>query len=135
MPPPHRLPRPVFLVVDPAYPGALSTRKLVIETAMFNVLTAYSAEEAIETLRLFPNLHAVVMDARVDEVHCSDLVSKMREIVPKVPIIITSGRGYDDCGPVDYHLDTYDPKTLLDLLRKMFPSESAEVMRRDETPQ
>jgi DNA-binding NtrC family response regulator len=132
--PAARLPRPCFLVIDPAYPGALSTRKLVIETAMFNVLTAYSAEEAIESLRLFPNLHAVVMDARVDQVHCADLVRKLRAIVPTIPIIITSGKGYDDCGPVDHHLDTYDPKTLLDLLRRLFPSESAEIMRRDETP-
>lgn len=128
------LPRPCFLVVDPAFPGALSTRKLVIESAMFNVITAYSAEEAVETLRTYPKLDAVVMDARVGETHCRDLVKSFREIVPRIPIVITSGRGYDDCGEVDHHLDTYDPKALLELLRKLFPSESAQIMRRDQKP-
>jgi DNA-binding NtrC family response regulator len=131
--PQSRLPRPCFLVIDPAFPGALSTRKLVIESAMFNVVTAYSAEEAVESLRSFPKLNAVVMDARIGDTHCKELVKVLREIVPGIPIIITSGRGYDDCGDVDHHLDTYDPRTLLELLRKLFPSESAEIMRRDQT--
>ena len=40
--------RPCFLVVDREFPGSVSTRKLVIETAKFNVLTAYSGREALE---------------------------------------------------------------------------------------
>jgi hypothetical protein len=32
--------RPCFLVVDREYPGSISTRKLVIETGKFNVITA-----------------------------------------------------------------------------------------------
>jgi hypothetical protein len=32
--------RPCFLVVDQEYPGSISTRKLVIETGKFNVITA-----------------------------------------------------------------------------------------------
>ena len=43
--------RPCFLVVDREHSQSISTRKLVIETAKFNVLTAYSAEEALELLR------------------------------------------------------------------------------------
>lgn len=34
--------RPCFLVIDREFPGSISTRKLVLETAKFNVLTAYS---------------------------------------------------------------------------------------------
>jgi hypothetical protein len=37
--------RPCFLVVDQEHSGSISTRKLVIETAKFNVLTAYSGAE------------------------------------------------------------------------------------------
>jgi CheY-like chemotaxis protein len=57
--------RPCFLVVDREFPGSISTRKLVIETAKFNVLTAYSGEEAIETLKRFPAIDGIVLDAGV----------------------------------------------------------------------
>ena len=46
--------RPCFLVIDKQYPGSISARKLVIETAMLNVITAYSAEEAVATLPASP---------------------------------------------------------------------------------
>jgi hypothetical protein len=46
--------RPCFLVIDQEHSNSISTRKLVIETARFNVLTAYSGAEAIQTLKNFP---------------------------------------------------------------------------------
>ena len=46
--------RPCFLVIDREFPGSVSTRKLVIETAKFNVLTAYSGKEALEIFTTFP---------------------------------------------------------------------------------
>ena len=39
--------------MDAEFPGSISSRKLVIETAKFNVITAYSGTEAIETLERF----------------------------------------------------------------------------------
>lgn len=55
--------RPCFLVVDREHSGSISTRKLVIETAKFNVITAYSSDEAIDTLRRFPAVSGIVLDA------------------------------------------------------------------------
>jgi len=52
--------RPCFLVIDREFPGSISTRKLVLETAKFNVITSYSAQEAVETLKKFPALQGVV---------------------------------------------------------------------------
>ena len=57
--------RPCFLVIDREFPGSISTRKLVIETAKFNVLTAYSGLEALDTLQQFPAIHGVVLDAEI----------------------------------------------------------------------
>ncbi len=45
---------PCFLVVDKPDPGSIPARKLVIETAQLNVLTACSGEEALATLVRFP---------------------------------------------------------------------------------
>ena len=39
--------RPCFLIVDQEYAGSISTRKLVIETAKLNVLTAYSPARSL----------------------------------------------------------------------------------------
>ena len=51
--------RPCFLVIDREYASSISTRKLVIETAKLNVITAYSGAEAIETLKRFPGSTAL----------------------------------------------------------------------------
>ena len=53
-----RVIRPCFLVIDHEFPDSISTRKLVLETAKYNVITAYSGNEAVETLKLFPNVTA-----------------------------------------------------------------------------
>jgi hypothetical protein len=52
--------RPCFLVIDREFPGSLSTRKLVLETAKFNVITVYSGREGLETLRRFPAIDGIV---------------------------------------------------------------------------
>ena len=49
------LPRPAFLVAEPEPEQALSTRKLLLETFKFNVITAHSERETIDLLHLFPN--------------------------------------------------------------------------------
>jgi hypothetical protein len=52
--------RPTIIVAE-AEPGqALSTRKLVLETAKFNVLTAHSTDEALDIFQSFPNASCLV---------------------------------------------------------------------------
>src|SRR5580693_3560560 len=63
--------RPCFLVIDREFPGSISTRKLVIETAKFNVLTAYSGKEALEIFKKFPAVGGVVLDGGLDDISCS----------------------------------------------------------------
>ena len=52
--------RPCFLVVDREFAGSISSRKLLIETAKFNVITAYSGSEAIELFDRFPGMRLAV---------------------------------------------------------------------------
>jgi CheY-like chemotaxis protein len=124
--------RPCFVVVDQEFPGSISTRKLVLETAKYNVLTAYSAREALDLLRRFPRVDGVVMNGSGHEEDCATLVTKCREIAPGVLIILTSGRDVIDCGPVDLQLDNYDPRRLLEALAKMFPEANQQIVQHDD---
>jgi CheY-like chemotaxis protein len=60
--------RPTILVAESEPLQALSVRKLVLESAKFNVLTAHSTEEALDILHMFPNVNAavLVMDGCID---------------------------------------------------------------------
>jgi response regulator RpfG family c-di-GMP phosphodiesterase len=74
--------RPCFLVVDQEHSGSISTRKLVIETAKFNVITAYSGDEAIQTLAKFPAVDGVVLDAGVNDLPCSVVLKQIKQSRP-----------------------------------------------------
>jgi len=124
--------RPCYLVVDREFPGSISTRKLVIETAKFNVLTAYSGREAIETLRAYPAVSGVVIDEDIDDIPCHALVGALREIHPTVVIIIISGPDGRHCPGTNYHLDSFDPKRLLGILAELHPTAVREIEKRDE---
>jgi CheY-like chemotaxis protein len=118
-------------VIDREFPGSISTRKLVLETAKYNVITAYTSSEAVDTVKRFPNVDGVVMDASGHEETCAELVAKLRSVVPDLKVVLTSGRHFVNCGSVDLHLDSYDPRKLLDALAKLFPEANAEITEHD----
>jgi DNA-binding NtrC family response regulator len=124
--------RPCFLVIDPEYPGSISTRKLVIETAKFNVLTAYSGREGVEMLRLFPAIHGVVMDEDLQDLPCHSLVAALKAINPVLPVIVVSGPKGKRCAGADYHLESFDPRKLLEILARLKPEETEEIEKRNE---
>jgi len=111
--------RPCFLVIDKQVAGSISTRKLVIETALLNVLTAYSGEEGIETLARFPLIDGIVLDTEVDGPHCKDLISQLRKVRTDLPVITVSPSGHARCGNEDYHVSSYDPHDLLEQINKI----------------
>lgn len=114
--------RPCFIVIDHEFPDSISTRKLVLETAKYNVITAYSGKEAIETFKLFPNVAGIVMNEAVTGMDCATMVKELRAIRPDVLLIVTSSRGVTDCVAADHQLDNFDPASLLQLLRKLVPN-------------
>lgn len=124
--------RPCFLVVDREYSGSISTRKLVIETAKFNVLTAYSAQEALEMFAAFPAIHGVVLDSGVRDIPCSNVVTRMKAAAPGLPIVVVRGPGIADCKGADHYLDSFDPAQLLDLLKGLQPQQAAAIEEQNE---
>lgn len=124
--------RPCFLVIDREFSGSISTRKLVIETAKFNVLTAYSTKEGIETLERFPALDGIVMDAEMPDMSCKEIIQILKAKSPSVPIIIVHRPLSEGCPGADYQLDTFDPRHLLSLLEQIRPKETEAIEKRNE---
>ena len=124
--------RPCFLVIDREFPGSISTRKLVIETAKFNVLTAYSGKEALEVFARFPAVSGVVLDGGLEDISCSDVASQIKSLQPKMPIIVISAPGFTGCPEADYHLESFDPAKLLEILRGLKPDATASIEKRNE---
>jgi len=124
--------RPCFLVVDREYPGGISTRKLVIETAKFNVLTAYDPEEGIQYLKRFPNVDGVVINAQVTDLDgCRQLIETLQGIAPHIEIVITSASGFPRGGPNEHYVDNFDPKSLLACLQSLKPDATEEIRARE----
>lgn len=124
--------RPCFLVVDREFPGSISTRKLVIETAKFNVITAYSGQEALEVTRRFPAIDGVVMDGELEDILSEQLAAQLKQMNPSLPIVVICGPGFDDCPSADVRVESFQPQSLLEALRKLKPVASAEIERRNE---
>ena len=123
--------RPCYLVLDREVQGNISTRKLVIETAKLNVITAYSPEEAIETLERYPTVDGVVFNAEVAGMGANELLRRLRALVPNIPIIITSAHGSRRNEPNVYYIDGLDPKALLDCLQKLNKAVMQEIAEND----
>jgi CheY-like chemotaxis protein len=124
--------RPCFLVIDREFPGSISTRKLVIETAKFNVLTAYSGQEALEIFTRFPAVTGIVLDGGLDDIPCGELAEKIKLLQPNVPIIVITTPGFEGCPQCDYQLESFDPAKLLEILRRLKPEASAQIEKRNE---
>ncbi len=114
--------RPCFLVIDREHAGSISTRKLVIETAKLNVITAYSGREAIAMLERFPGVDGVVLDASVRDVPCGELLSRFKQISADIPIVLIGTPGRHDCERADHHLESFEPAKLLQLLNRLVPA-------------
>jgi DNA-binding NtrC family response regulator len=124
--------RPCFLVIDREFPGSISTRKLVIETAKFNVITAYSGREALEVFRRFPAVDGVVLDGGIDDISAEELTEELKAIQPKIPVVVIAFPGFDGCPRADFHLESFNPAKLLEILRGLKPKESALIEKHDE---
>jgi DNA-binding NtrC family response regulator len=124
--------RPCFLVVDREYSGSISTRKLVIETAKLNVITAYSGEEAVESFKRFPQINGVVIDAGIKDISCARLIEELHAIEPNLPLIVVNTPGSAHCPGANFYLESFEPAKLLELLKTMTPQESAAIEATNE---
>ena len=120
-----RMLRPCYLVVDREYSSGISTRKLVIETAKFNVITAYNGAEALETLRAFPMVSGAVLDDHLEDIPCPELASELKKI--KSDLIVIAIGSPRRCQSIDHYVESFSPERLLELLRKLQPAATAAI--------
>lgn len=102
-------------------PEGLSARKLVLETGKFNVITAYSVSEALETLETFPNVHAVVLHSSLcKERDCDNVIVEIKNRHPGMMVIALSPTSSQTFKIADYNVSSHEPQELLNLLRSRF---------------
>lgn len=111
--------RPVFIIAEPEPEQALSARKLVIETAKFNVITAHSVEELFFCLQDFPSAEAVVLHIALAKGGLEKLVKRLRLALPGKPIILLSPSAAS-ARLTDHAVSSHDPQELVQLLRELF---------------
>lgn len=112
------MPRRTLLVAEPEPGQALSVRKLVLETAKFNVLTAHSTREAIDIFHLFPNLNLAIL-AGSREVDCDAIATAIRSATDKIPLIFLTARIGARCDGADHQVSSHEPEDLLNLVRSL----------------
>jgi len=104
----------------------------VIETAKFNVITAYDGAEALECLKRFPKVDGVVVNADMEEDgECRKLISDLRAIVPKLDVIVISTGGHIRHDRTEHTVDSLNPKELLDCLQSLRKKATAEILERE----
>lgn len=106
-------------MIEVEQPEGLSARKLVLETAQHNVLTAYSGKSGLEFLARFPKVDAVIIHARITDIPCSEVARQVKQFNSSMPVIVLSPLpNKDACQPHDYVVDSLVPNDILDLLAK-----------------
>jgi DNA-binding response OmpR family regulator len=109
--------RPIILVIEVEQPEGLSARKLVLETAKYNVLTAYSGEEGLQTFERSP-ADLVVVHSAVQDIPCESIVEHIKSKMPSLPVVVASPSD-SWCTGADFMVSSYDPAALLQVVQKI----------------
>jgi len=104
----------VVLMMEEEQPEGLSARKLVVETAKHNVLTAYNLPDGLDLLHRFPNVDVIMVHSRLLE-QKPDLLSDVRRKCPGKPIILATPFSNDHRPEADYVVDSHKPHELIRL--------------------
>ncbi len=118
--------RLVVLMVEVEQPEGISARKLILETARHNVITAYSGDGAIKLLRRFPNVDVAVIHTQLEDSQFTRLVREIKKIRPDLPIVALSPMLDQHVKGVDHTLSSYDPQLLLHLLAEHYEAATSD---------
>jgi len=110
------MPRPTLLVAETEPTQALSVRKLVLETAKFNVLTAHSTREVLDIFHLFPNVSMAIL-AEGEGIDCDAVAKVIKAATEKIPDVFLHPRMAGTCKNADHTLSSFEPEELLELVR------------------
>lgn len=112
--------RPTLLIAEPEPAEALSARKLVMETAKFNVITSHSGPETLETIRKFPNVDAVIAHSEMRDIPADEIFESVKQVDPKKPTILLLSGVARSRKDADHTVPSDQPEELLQLLRELF---------------
>jgi DNA-binding NtrC family response regulator len=116
----------VVLMIEVEQPEGVSARKLVLETAKHNVITAYSAKSGLKLLERFPNVDAVVVHSRIADSSFQAIVRAVKAKHPSMPVIVLSpSGGAEDYKPADFVVDSMVPNDILRLLADKFDADTS----------
>ncbi len=108
----------VIIMIETEQPEGLSARKLIVETAKHNVLTAYNSEDGLALVRRFPAVDAVLIHGLLQD--CDSIIAKVLQSAPRVPVIVASPTYAHDYPGATYTVPSHQPAALLQLLAKSF---------------
>ncbi len=111
--------RPSFIVAEPEPEQALSSRKLLLETFKFNVITSHSVEETLEMVQLFPNCDALIVHCGLKELDGAEAIKTVKAAAPKMPIIALTPTDRE-LKWADYVVHSHHPQELLTLVQRLF---------------
>ena len=112
----HRL---AFLVIEAEPKDGLSTRKLLLEAAKHNVITAHSGREGMNVFRRFPKVDIVCVDAELPDLKGAKVADSIRDVNPDIRVVALSPRVAAKCEWADRTVNSHDPAALLKLLEDM----------------
>jgi len=108
-------------MIEVEQPEGVSARKLVLETAKHNVITAYSGKAGLKLLDRFPNVDAVVVHSRITDMRFDDITRHIKTAYPSMPVIILSPTAQaEKYEPADYVVDSFVPNDILKLFAEKF---------------
>src|ERR1700733_8654941 len=118
--------RLVVLMVEVEQPEGISSRKLVLETARHNVLTAYSGDGAVNLLQRFPNVDLAILHTELQGKEFESTVRRLKEVRPDLYIVAISPVDFGKMEGVNTILPSYDPQELLEFLAKHFEAATSD---------
>lgn len=112
--------RPILLVIDPPDVEMISTRKLILESAKYNVVTATTSEEAVEIAQKVP-IDAMVIHERLCNGDAAGFAQRLKEARPSAPLWVVSPQPHT-IPAADRVLSSFDPLGLVKLVQETFGS-------------
>ena len=108
--------RPTIIVLDVPTEDTLSNRKLVLEIAKFNVLTAFTVQELIATAQKF-DADAFVVDTLLPDPDVKGIGGMLKHQFPGKPIVAVGADNTEI--EADRFVEVNRPERLCDTLREL----------------
>ncbi len=112
--------RPTFIVAEPEPDQALSSRKILLETFKFNVITAHSEPEMFDLLSAFPNVDALIIHDDTPGRVAREIIRAVKLTLPNLQVVALSPSGDEGGRLADHVVNSHKPEELLSLLQRLF---------------